>query len=194
MGTLPALHPTVEHPPLTSVARFGDSLRSPFLRSHHSPRSALPWLAHKKVLASLRSVSKRRLAPRHRFYIGVHRRPSLRSRYGRFQAQLAFQDPHPSVAVHVGKGFAVRRLGGALALPTARNSQRRAFTIGFAVKLTALLSAPCWRLRYASPDAAGAMPVFQCRTTQASRLSASPSPRSGHAGRSASQPQAKPVP
>lgn len=50
--------------------------------------------------------------------------------------------------------------GGALALPTARNSQRRAFTIGFAVKLTALLSALAGGYTIASPHASGAMPVF----------------------------------
>ena len=39
------------------------------------------------------------------------------------------------MAVHVGEG-----LGGALASPAARNSQRWAFNIGFAVKLIAQLS------------------------------------------------------
>ena len=50
--------------------------------------------------------------------------------------------------------------GGALALPTARNSQRRAFPIGFAVKLTALLSALAGSSTNATPNASGAMPVF----------------------------------
>lgn len=53
VGTLPALHPTVERPPLTSVVRFGGSLRSPALRSHRV-RSILAlaslllghWLRH----------------------------------------------------------------------------------------------------------------------------------------------------
>ena len=75
-----------------------------------------------------------------------------------FVTKVTFQDPHsdssrfelirplPSVGAHVGEG-----LGGALASPAARNSQRWAFNIGFAVKLIAQLSARPYGV---------AMPVF----------------------------------
>ena len=60
---------------------------------------------------------------------------------------------------HPAKDYGMR--GGHSLRLSARHSQRRAFDIGFAVKLTALLSA----LAYAPPYASFAMPVFPCLTT-----------------------------
>ena len=63
----------------------------------------------------------------------------------------------PGIA-HPAKDYGMR--GGHSLRLSARHSQRRAFDIGFAVKLTALLSALRSALHFATPCASCAMPVL----------------------------------
>jgi hypothetical protein len=91
VGTLPALHPTVERPPLTSVAT---ALEGSISGSPSRASSVAPWHRYARFGAGIPSLGQwRRPAPRHRFYIGLHSAAPASSdtARGRFGSSLRSQ-------------------------------------------------------------------------------------------------------